>query len=287
MPKTVENILPPTSTSSWWGEVHIPVDRGVRWTIGPCTFLAQRRRREWLLAKHTEGDVLKAGFNKDVDVDVDVMAEDGKPHTEIMRFAFDEAPPLLHLLPALADRPVVADLMVPFMVLPQQTVHFFLTTPLWSQFLVRPEGSDVEDATLLSEIPITRPSDTWAGESTITGTLAYASQTAARMHLEDVLRLPQRAFTRVMVRNRSNEGIRLERLQLPMENLSLFVDDQDVFWTSRYSLQYSNSTSGPTVKIYEPNDAEKKHDDKLQKVASARRPVSGIQTLLKLLSFMD
>jgi|GEM_PF-2365631 len=264
----------------WWGHSRMAPMHATRWTVGPTMFIAQRESTQWLLGVNIGPKPATPRAKCERDVNLEIADLDDDPHWDLRRFAFDRTGAGIELRPALADRPVVSELEIPLQVLPGQTVHFFLTTPLWAQFLV--DTDDAEPA-VLADLPVVRPSDTWTGSSPIQGTMGYASSTRARMRLEDTVRLPHRALTEVVVKNRTKESLLLEDLQVPTESLELFVDEHNLFWTSQFSLRFANVDEGPTVKVYK-TAAEARKGPPLSPVSEARAPITGVMSLLQALA---
>src|SRR5690606_5680646 len=81
------------------------------------------------------------------------------------------------------------------------------------------------------------PSDTWFGPSTREGELGYAARTNARLDLEQMRPRPSRAVTKVVVRNVGDDNLRIERLNLPVPQLSLFVNRQGLIWTNSITVE--------------------------------------------------
>jgi hypothetical protein len=90
---------------------------------------------------------------------------------------------------------------------------------------------------LLDELPSLRPSETWFGPSTTEGELCYATRTAGRLHLETLPVLRYRAITRILIRNRAHDALLVERIQLPVQYLSLFQAPNDLLWTQAVTLE--------------------------------------------------
>ena len=79
--------------------------------------------------------------------------------------------------------------------------------------------------------------DTWFGPSTSQGELCYAIRTKARVHLENLPVLAHRVVTAVQLENRTRESFPLERLSLPVPNLSLYADADARLWTQSVSVK--------------------------------------------------
>ena len=94
-----------------------------------------------------------------------------------------------------------------------------------------------------------RPSDTWFGPSTLEGELCYESKTAVRFNLDNVPRRPHRAISVVRIRNRTDTQLSLERLKIPLPNLSLFGTEDGQLWTESITLERDEDGENATVKL--------------------------------------
>lgn len=240
----------PDAPRSWFGTYTVPEGRVVYGRLGPLQLWLAHRPTEWRIAVLGGGDPLDPVAAMDPPAD----GADIPPEADVQRFATATPGDKIELMPALADRPVVAR-PVPTMTVPAgHRVELFVSTPLWLRFsLPAPKR-------MLFEVPISRPADTWFGVDTQHGTLCYASRTAARLLLDNLPLLAHRVVTRVAVRNDANDGLLLERLGVPMPNLTLFADRQHRLWTQSVlagrdpagSLGPAELGTGPPAEAIEP-----------------------------------
>ena len=153
----------------------------------------------------------------------------------------------LRLVPILADRPVIARPAHPFTLPPGAAVTAFISTTLWVDLSLQESAVSLQKSALKPDksvvtLPLFRPSDTWFGRSTIQGELCYAMRTALRMNLADMPRRPHRAITAVHINNRGPDPLRVHRIRLPVQHLTLFSDDTGELWTQ--ALQMSRADAG-------------------------------------------
>lgn len=208
-------------SSTWWGSHEIPMGCSGAWTVGPLTLWIGRSAGEWRVAFKTTQEHLDPTIRVELPVEgEELMAQD-----KVTRFAVTGEDCVVHLTPALADRPVISRPEKPFVVLPQEEITVYMSSPLWIQVAVGP------DRRLLMEVPTLRPSDTWFGPDTTRGELCYASRATMRLNLDQVPLRAHRAVTTVQVRNRGLEGLTVERLNLPVVYLSLLRGAADELWT--------------------------------------------------------
>jgi len=199
---------------SWWGPMAIAPGDARTCEVGPLRLRATRRPEEWALAwrrlpEHGPAPVEPA---------------DPWAGAETARFAFSETAGPLELMPALPDREVVASPEAPFWLPPGERVRAYVGVAVWVQICVGPGRR------LLTELPASRPPDTWFGSPT-EGTLCYGSRTALRLDLAGLPTLPHRAIVPVELRNSGKEPLEVARLRLPAPSLPVLVDGQGRLWT--------------------------------------------------------
>jgi hypothetical protein len=174
------------------------------------------------------------------------------------RFSVQDTDESVALRPALADRPVVTRPEHPLSVLPDEAVTLYLSTPLWVRIEL------VESGRRLTEMPSHRMSDTWFGPSTREGTLCYATRTAGRLQLDRLPRRLHRALTPLTVRNQTAEPLALERIQLPVPHLSLYVTVDDAIWTDPVTMTHRTKGEGAAVQVREGPPSERPEADSIQ-----------------------
>jgi hypothetical protein len=206
----------------WWGKFEIPEGKGGRWRVGPLAMWVHHGPKEWRVAHKRENDPL----DQQLEWACPTEPEDPPEKAEVARFTTERGGSGLVLALALADRPVVARPETPFNLLAGDRITFFVSTPVW----VRIQTGDPPEE--LMEIPVYRPSDTWFGASPAEGELCYASKTSARLSLQNVPFRPFRAVTTVTLRNKGEDRLVLERINLPVPHLALFRDADGLLWTN-------------------------------------------------------
>jgi hypothetical protein len=209
----------------WWGVHEIPLGETRTWWIGPLRLSITRLAHEIQITRWTEGDALAPGLRV-----ADPEPIEPPASAEFGRFGFEQSPSAIHVAPLHADRPVVARPEYPFHLPARESATIYVSSPLWLQLRSR------ADAQPFYETSLFRPSDTWFGPSTRVGELCYASRTAARLNLENVPVLAQRAVAALHVRNRSAKRLDLERLKLPAPFLSLHASGDGHLWAERVTL---------------------------------------------------
>lgn len=186
----------------------------------------------------------------------DVLA----PQVQVGSLAVDDQVRLLippgpvTVSPRTADRPVVARVVTPLVVAPNESVQVFLSTPLWL------------DVGGVWEAPVQPSMRTWFGPSTVNGVTAYASRTRLRTSRERLETDPDRIFSRVLVRNTDSTPLRIERLLVPVERVSLHLDDQGVLWTQ--DLIYERAQDSQARVLLQPSNEQQIAGPRIQGVAA-------------------
>jgi hypothetical protein len=215
-------------TGQWWNRHQIAIGKTSYWQIGPLHLWVKRLPHQWFFAwTHTDN-----WLDSTVKVLSQMENEEPPPHIEQARFTFKDAGTELSFAPRLADRAIVTWLETPIHVLPGEEVVMYVSTPLW----IRAEMTGTPQT--LQDVTCFRLSDTWLGDVTsIGGELAYASRTRAVFQLEDITLRPHTAITAVRLRNLGETQLPLDRINLPMQRLSLFYSAKTGFWTDTMILE--------------------------------------------------
>lgn len=222
----------------WWGDFSIGTGESVLWDLGAVRFAVQRQELEWRIACRDR----PGGEQPDWQVShLHEIAEDFEEHWE--RYVSGNTDMPLHIVPALADRPVVSRPSPPFTLFPGEEVRIYLSTPLWVQITTSDKG------TMLKEFPLLPLSDTWFGPSTREGDLCYATRTHARLELNATPLHVYRATTSLWLRNRASSSLVLERLNLPVTYLGLFHNGEGELWTEAIELLRDEDSDTAELKI--------------------------------------
>lgn len=210
----------------WWGDLPLSEEHPVYLRLGPFELWLQVLDAEWRVGHRRldlpldETHLLLVGAAASPPADGPPIAWN--------HVAFGDEVPLPHVRPRLADRAIVVMPQTPLLLPPQQRVRLFVSTPLWLQ-LEAPPGA------LLTEMPMWRPSDTWFG-TPIDGELCYAGRTRGRRRLEELERLPHRAITPLVLVNETELPLSIERVAVPVRNLSIYDGGDGPLWTEEVRL---------------------------------------------------
>jgi hypothetical protein len=200
----------------WWRTYPLPAEHPRHWRIGALSLWVHASAGEWRIHHTTDRD----------DDEPLTLALDAVPvgaSADVVRLASSQLRSSVQLSARCADRPVVVRPEVPFSLLTGERISLFVSAPIWVT-LSSGDGEPVLD------LPVIRPTDTWLGADTRSGTVGYALRTSSRTSPARLRHTPGRAYTRLDLVNGTDEPRAFERVVLPMPSLSLWhVGDQ--LWT--------------------------------------------------------
>lgn len=224
--------------AAWYGDLRVPEGSHAVWRVGPLELDVQHLPGEWRVACRRGDDIWS-------DAAAVRVAEGGQISEELAveRYLVDDAQPLLSLQPLLPDRPVVTRPVSPVYIPAGEAARFYVSMPLWLRLAVG------EARKALTEIPTLRLSDTWFGANTLEGELCYALRSRCRLTLEDGPVLPYRVVTPLVVRNQATDRMLLERINVPVRQLSLFVAPSGQFWTGEVTVERTEEGHLAALKI--------------------------------------
>ncbi len=245
---------PKKNKSIWWGTFTFDDDDAGCWRVGPTTLWLHRSSRSWRIIHSSSHDPLDESSEVRPPTPVnrtELNPEDPPEKSTVLRFSFQKkADSEIVLTPALADRAVVVRPDSPLYVLAGEEITIFASTPVW----IRIEAGS--PARFLTELPSHRPSDTWFGPNAQEGELCYAVKTAGRLRLE---RLPirfHRAVTPIHVINHASDALLFERIQIPIQYLSLFQGANDFLWTQPVTFDRESTGDVAAVHLEQKAPAE-------------------------------
>jgi len=226
------------SMSRWWGDYEIAKNQTLRWQIGPKILWISRGDKEWKVASIEAQDPLDSRL-----IVAETTNEPDGDDIDVWRFAVKSESNAVRLVPALPDRPLIVKTTKPVFVPSMEETILFVSIPLWLRIVAGGGSSELMDSAIV------RPSDTWFGPNTMKGDLCYASQMSARLHIENLPLRPHRSITSVRIRNNSILKLHIERLKIPVNNLSLFASEKGHLWTEALTLEQENDTDKANVRL--------------------------------------
>lgn len=206
----------------WFGEFRIAAGERRQWRVGPLTLTVERAAGEWRI---------RQAYGSDAQADAATRGLDAET-PGAMRYLAAGPDPLLSLLPLLPDRPVIVRPLSPVIVPAGEAVRLYVSLPVWLQLAV---GSAHK---VLAELPSQRLSDTWFGPNTREGELCYALRSRCRLSPDDALQ-PHRVVVPLRIHNQAAKPLVLERIKVPVPQLSLYAEPSGRLWAGEVGLERS------------------------------------------------
>jgi len=162
---------------------------------------------------------------------------------ELKRFVQSNQAELIKVRPKLADRNIVAKPHEPVFLPSKQSIVLYISTPVWLAIFV-----NYDDKSLLDLSTFQLP-DTWFGPKPHVGELCYASRFSGRANLDLLPRRAGRIITPVKITNNGTDNLKLEKLSIPCDYLSIYLTQNDELWTPTLSVSRETDSSKTQVKI--------------------------------------
>lgn len=146
----------------------------------------------------------------------------------------------IQLAPLLPDRSVVIKPESSFRILKHERVKICARIPVWVQISVINNG-----ISLLTEIPTMVLSNTWFG-SFLEGELCYWISSGLRQRFECDTNRPHMAICPILLDNKSDEELLIEKICLHVDNLSLYIDNKQL-WSDETHIMYKGNDQASQV----------------------------------------
>lgn len=232
------------SNNIWWGVFSFDLLEQRCWSIGERAILIKRKATEWntwnIESEEEDSDIVVSnGMNFNIDNNL----ING-------RFLEKSTSEILKVFPLLADRTVIARPSSPLTILAGEKIQLYISTPIWFYAETFPGGKSIVD------LPFWRPSDSWFGSSTIDGQLCYAKYTSAKTQVEELDLHSHHATTSIIVVNNHKKALIINRVNVPVNHLHLYSDEQNQLWTSRISIEIEDESADVELIIEKGFSAE-------------------------------
>jgi hypothetical protein len=217
--------------SGWWGDFELALAVSYHWRIGSLSLWITRLEREFRVSHAWSGDP----FDETIEIAREgVEVPEG---VECRRYLFASEAKILRLTPRVADRPVVSRPEIPLIIPAGESATIYMASPVWVELAAGEHWHGFFD------VPIWRVSSTWFGDNTLEGTLCYATRSRAR--LEATGARGPRVTTSVELSNEHREPLRVDRLALPLPQMSVFGDAAGQLWTEATTVAYDPANEAP------------------------------------------
>ena len=231
----------------WWSEITLRPSEGLKWILGSLDLVVYRSTEEWLVAhQSTERP------EDDSKWQLAAVSEPPEDYRALMRFVTAASGNKIRLRPCAADRSVVVRPRVPLHILPGERSKIYVSSPAWVDVRVGKPGQT------LCEVPVKRLSDTWFGPSTLEGEIAYALKTQARVEIAEVPRRSYRLITPTEIRNRGDDVLLIDRINLPVPYLSVYATPDGTLWSNSVKLEQGATSELASLKVREGAPGEAK-----------------------------
>ena len=222
----------------WWGGFEFSEQEIKCWQIGERRIAIQRGAQEWTIwNQETPTEI-----NDVVEVN-ELKNSDSLAGVHFERFLERKTNSKLFIEPSLADQAMIVRPSKPITVMPGEEAKLYVSTPIWMTISMN------QNAEPMYDVPFWRPSDSWFGPNTISGDVCYAKYTDAKLLKEHLEVRSHRASTLVTVLNEQEEKLLIQRLNLPVPLLKVYVNKQKEFWTDQVSILQRIEHSKPTSTV--------------------------------------
>jgi hypothetical protein len=213
-----------------WGEHEISLGKIYGWSIGDSKLWCKKTSHEIQIAQQRLDPAQDGSKIKDPPADISWS-----------RFALRKEHPSIRISPIFPDRPVVVKLESPFKLNQGVQARIYFRVPIWIKIELT-----TREPILLAEIPSVVLSNTWFG-SFVEGELCYWISSSARREIEPDPKRNYLAICAIQLVNKSDIDLLIEKLCLRVANLSLFLDEIQLW-------------SDDTIVIYKGEDATSQID---------------------------
>lgn len=226
-----------------WQTATVESERLHRWALGPLELLVRRVGDELHLAVE-RGEQMQVVPLEPRPADAPEPTAEPVDWTRWVVDPRGKAGDALSLefQPVMPDRPVIARPESALRVPAGAAALFYVSIPVWVRLI-----SQADRAMTLCEIPSMVLSNIWFGEPTA-GELCYSLSTTARRRVDQSPSQPHRALCPLHLRNEAAEELHVQRIRVPVVNLTLF-DDGDRMWTNRVDVVHQGGDAGSAIEV--------------------------------------
>lgn len=210
-----------------WGKSELQESDWQGWRVGRLELQIKRDEQEWIVGSRMHSrDVLEAGAEDNPSLNINTGEDESIDWHRYL--VGDER--LIHVIPALPNRPLVLKPAVRRRILPGRRAQFVFYIPVWLQLYVR----DRDPKSFIAEFPTVTLSSTWFGDMQ-TGELCYSWETDLRQEQLSAQIPGENYSTCVLnVHNSSNTLLDFFRIAIHVEYLSLFSDGANLYTNEIY-----------------------------------------------------
>ncbi|MGK0464574.1 MAG: hypothetical protein ACJAT5_000992 [Lentimonas sp.] len=195
------------------------------WQTGPLKVWLIRSGLEWKIAHQLveDEDLAKHEWQR---------LEQAPSEASWQRWAFSNPHDQVLFEPVMPDRPLIVKTLTPTQIPPGMEAAFYVNIPLWAAVKAGRESNWV-NLTSMSSVIL---SDTWFGNNS-EGEFCYALKTKAVRDAKDVSPQPHRALCPILIVNKANTTLPLQKICIRAKYLNTYVDNEHL-WTNRISVTF-------------------------------------------------
>lgn len=158
------------------------------------------------------------------------------------RWPFKNENRIIQLVPLLPDRAVVIKPDASFRILKHKQVKVCARVPVWVQINIVSN-----DVFYLTEFPSVVLSNTWFG-SFLEGELCYWISSGLHQRFECDTQRPHMAICPILLDNKSEEELLIDKICLHVDNLSLYIDNKQL-WSDETHIIYKGNDQASQVSV--------------------------------------
>ncbi len=212
----------PATDSIWLQTVSFSENNLFHLSIGDLDIHLSHLSQEWQFHHH----YLNRGETQQEDeILLEQINELNTENKVLSRFIHSADCKEMILKPRMANRSIVAKPHNPVFLPCNQSITIYVSTPIWVAFYIN--GFSFP----LLELPTYCLSDTWFGPKPHIGELCYASRFSGRIDLTALPRRPSRIITPISISNLASDNLKLEKIAIPSEYLSVYLSQKGELWT--------------------------------------------------------
>ncbi len=241
---------------AWWGVKTLNNQEIVQWSIHDRFIALQKDLREWTIYNYETTTEQNCSLVYKKLLDTQHLG-----HATATRFVLPQHVNSVLVEPSLADRAMIVKPSNPLLIMPDESIKVYISTPLWLTILY------AEKDLPLLDVPFWRPSDSWFGKNTMHGDLCYAKYTDAALSITEANPRSHRAITSVTIVNKQSTPLSVERLNLPTPKLKVYVDEMGQFWSEDLIIEQKTEHG---ASVSEVDHKVPEHDSGLTLVSQSR-----------------
>ncbi len=255
------------TSRKWWGSFQVEEGQSKFWRIGNVIVCVDRFQNEW----HVAGcpvSILQGPVDED-DSKLTIPFND----LNFKTFTF-KTEAEINIKPVLPDMPLASKLPQPLYIPAGESILLYVSSPVW----IRIETGKTN--IILDEIPTFVLSETWISHnnSTIAGEICYSGHTHCSSYLKEIPSGPDRIISPMLIKNDSEETLKLEKISVPLPYLSVYSDAENFLWTEQLYV-FKDGNDNPEVEVAK---GPPKALDEIYRLTKARKELPTNTSLRRL-----